>query len=727
MAGISKAQLPVFVRRCWASWKKANVTIKTEEKLRLGFYVGGDLQWRDEEIKKREAAGRPWITINKCKPAVDQIEGDVRLNPPGPQCKPVGENEHAADPDIIEGLIREVEYRSMAEVADATAVKYSAISGYGVIELATEYSNERDDTQRLVLKSVEDPGIVFFDPKARRANREDARWGGKLLSYSADEYVMAFGKRAVREPGGVQVAQGWIKDAMGIGTDDTQTLLEWTGARDDGDGRWRGPFYVCEFYMVEEEDRTSRLYSNMIWYLDDEAIPAGAVPLKGEDARSRKSPKRTIKKYLVDALEVLDETDWPGTLIPLFPVLGPEIYIEGKLHRLSLISPGMDSNRALNYVATTATEIAGLANKTGMIGWKGQFDDPRWQTAATEIWAYQEVTPTFATDEMGVQHLLPAPQKNQWEAPIQWLLALGSFFTEQFKAVTSMYSSSLGEEKGDQSGKAIEQLRSESNVGNFSYADNLHRCKTIIYQQMAIIFPKIMTGPQVVAIVRPDSQHEMIAINQEFGADGIDQKTGKKGKKNSLTLGEYSVRVVAGPNFQTRQDQAMQMLLEAIKINPMILQNPAVTAKVIRMIGQGNPEMEGIADLISPSDTGDLSPQQMHQQLQANQMQLQQAQQTIQKLAQALAQKMPELEAKERMNLRDNVTKLLSAEITTKNQDGARGAADAMAVAGMAHERGMQAEDHAQANQQQASDQQHQQSMPAVTAAAQPEPAGESQ
>jgi hypothetical protein len=502
--------------------------------------------------------------------------------------------------------------------------------------------------------------------------------------------------------------------------------MEWTGARDDGDGRWRGPFYVCEFFMVEEEDRKSTLFSDGIWRFDDEAVPAGVQPNGGDEARERKSPNRTITKYLVDALEVLDETDWPGTLIPLFPVLGPEIYIEGKLFRLSLISPGLDANRALNYTATTATEIAGITNKSPWMGYKGQFDDPRWQTANSEVYAYLEVTPVFATNELGQQVILPPPQRTQWEAPIQWLLALGTFFTEQFKAVTSMYSSSLGEEKGDQSGKAIEQLRSESNVGNFSYADNLHRCKTIIYQQMVLIFPKIMTGPQVAQIVRPDSQAEMVSLNQDFGADGIDPKTGKKGKRNNLALGQYSVRVVAGPSFQTRQDQAMAMLLDAIKINPAILQNPAVTAKIIRMIGQGNPEMEGIADLISPSADGDMTPQQMHQALQMAQAQSQQQQQVINKLAQALAAKMPEIEAGERKNVRDNLTRLAVAQVTA-SKDADQASADREAdlllqQLDMAHDAATQAVDHQQANTQQAADQAHQAAMPAVTAAAQPEP-----
>ncbi len=701
MASISNKDIPAYVRRCYQAFRKANISTRAEEVERLRFYAGGDLMWRDAELQKRKASGRPWITVNRVKPPVDQIEGDVRLNPPGPQCKPVGDDPDAADPDIIEGLIREVEYRSMAEVADATAVKYCAISGYGVIELATEYCNERDDSQQLTILSVEDPHTVFFDPAARMANRQDAKWAGKIKAYSADEMKALKPNAKVLEPGGVQMARGWLADAFGI-DNDMASVMEWTGARDDGDGRWRGPFYVCEFYMVEEEPTKSRKYSDKIWRYDDELVPAGVTRVPGEE---RTVNRRTIKKYLVDALEVHEETEWLGTLIPLFPVLGPEIYIEGKLHRLSLISPAMDSNRALNYVATTATEIAGLTTKSPWIGYKGQFDDPRWQSANSEVWAYLEVTPVYGTNEMGQQTILPPPQKNQWEAPIQWLLALGAYFSDAIKAVTSTYDASLGANKGDQSGKAIEQLRSESNVGNFSYADNLHRAKTIIYQQMCIIFPKILTGPQVINIVRPDSQHEAVAINQEFGADGIDPKTGKKGKRNNLALGQYSVRVVAGPNFQTRQQEAITLLLDAIKINPQILGNPAVAAKVVRLIGQGSPEMEGIADLLAPDPSKEATPQQMGQQLQQAQTQVQQLTQMVQQLHMEMQADLPKLRLDKYKADLDAAVKLSLAEINTKAQDEARASADALAITEIGHQGAQADSDRQHQKEQQASQQ----------------------
>lgn len=702
MPTIPRKDIPQFVRKAYDSWKKSNIHCREAEKERLGFYVGGDLQWREAELQKRRDSGRPYVTINKMKPPVDQIEGDIRLNPPGPECKPVGENSDAADPDIIEGLIREVEYRSGAKTAYSTAGKYVAASGYGVIELATEYASDRSHQQQLRIDGVEDPAMIFFDPAARRLDRKDAGWGGKIRMLSEAQYRAEFGNRRVLEPSGVQVAKGWIADALGIGGNIAE-LNEWTGMG-------KGPFYVVEFYLVEINPTKLRLYTDGVSRFDDEEIPAGVVPKPGADFRT--VPRRKVWKYIVDALEILDDTEWLGTLIPLFPVLGPEVYIDGKLHRLSLIAGALDSQRALNYVATTATELAGALPKAPMIGPKGSFEDPRWESANSEMWAYLEYTPVMVTDEVGGgQHMAPPPTRNMWEAPIQWLIVLGQWFSDSIKATTSIYDASLGQQKNDQSGKAIEQLRSESNVANFSYADNLHRTIEVMYQEMCVIFPKILDGPRVVSIVRPDSQHEIVRINQIFGGDGTDPQTGKPGKKNNLALGQYSCRVVAGPNFQTRQDEALRMLLEAVKINPQMLANPAVTAKLVRMIGQGNPEMEGIADLLAPNANGEENPAQLGQQLAQATAENAQLKQIAQELQMKLATDQPKLDLDKYKADLDAMVKLAIEEMKTAN---AQAAIDAEAVrqqTGMAHDVGMAAEQQEASQQAQAIDQQHQAGM----------------
>lgn len=722
MPSIPSKSLPGHVRRCYEAYKKANQRNRDAEIERLKFYAGD--QWRETEVTKRKGQDRPYITINKCKPAVDQIEGDIRLNPPGPKCKPVGGGADKDTADILEGLLREVDYRSNSKTAYATAGKYVAASGCAYIELATEYVGEREFAQQLTILSIEDPSTVFFDPTATRANREDAGWAGKLKMYGKTEYIAAFGdKRRVLQPKGIQAVAGWIQDAIGY-DGSLAKVNEWTG-------NGEGPFYVAEFYMVEIEQKTLRLYTDEVARYDDEFAPRGVKPKPGEEY-TRQVPKRTIKKYVVDALEVLDETEWLGSLIPLFPVLGPEIYIDGKLHRLSLISGAIDSNRALNYVATTATELAGMLPKSPWLGPKGSFDDPRWASANSEMWSYLEYTPVFVANEMGQQVLAPEPKRNQWEAPIQWLLALGAYFSDSIKAVTGIFDPSLGAQKGDQSGKAIEQLRSESNVGNFSYADNLHRTIEIIYNQEIEIFPKIMDGARVVTIVRPDTQHETIKINQKF-----DSGQGKM-KAHHIGLGRYAARVTVDRDFDERQSEAVASLVEFFKIAPQALAIPGVAAQFLRLVGEGNPQIEHMADLLAPDQDGEVTPEQLQTKLQQTGQENQALKQLVQRLAQEKMAKLPEIEAKKWQTLVESLTKIHIAKVTASkdadHQDADREASAIEQLLGMAHEAATQAQDHehqkglaahqaAQAAATQGAEHKHQQTMQEN----EPEPVGAEQ
>ena len=668
------------------------------EELRLKFYIGGEHQWHQEEVTARKAGGRPIVSINKCKPAVDQIEGDIRLNPPGPDCRPVGDGADDGTADIFNGLIRETEYRSSAHTAYSTAGKYSAASGYAVIELCSEYSSDRSvDQVQLRIDSVEDPHTVFFDPTARKANRQDAAWAGKLKMYTKSEYISAFGKdHAVLKSkweqftGGYQSAAGWISDYFGV--DEKVTVTEWTGGGE-------GPFFVAEFYMVEIERRKLTMYDNHICYFEDENIPKGAKPLPGEQY-TRIVPKRKIVKYVVDALEVLDgPEEWLGNLIPLFPVLGPEVYIDGKLHRLSLIEGAIDSQRALNYVATTLTELIGAMPKAPWVGPEGTFQSKDWSTANSETHAYLEYTPVFVTNEQGQQVLAPPPQRNMWEAAIQWAMPVLAFFSDAIKAVTAIYDPSLGQVKGDQSGKAIAQLRSESSVGTYSYSDNLHRAIEVMYQEMVYIFPKILDTQQVVAIVKADNQAEMVTINQDFStSNGVDPKTGKKGKENRLDQGIYSIRVTVGPNSDTRQGETITKLNEFIHADPNILQAPGFAAQYLRILADGNPQVESLADLLDPNAGEEATPQQMQAQLTQSKQQVQALTKIAQELKQKLDAKLPQIEADRYKTEIDALVKLRVAEITA-SKDADNQKADIAASVfeqhlGMAHEVGMQAVEH---------------------------------
>ena len=644
--------------------------------------------WLDEEIKRRESQGRPWLSVNCLKPAVDQVEGDIRENPPGPKILPVGggaDNDTAA---IHAGLIRECEHRSNAQIAYITAARYQSASGLGVIELATEYTNDRSDSQQVTILTAEDPAMYFWDPAARMLGRQDAMWAGKIKVLGEAAYIAQFGdKRAVLKNRGIQTATGWLQDFIGLDSAAFAQINAWTGSG-------KGPYTVCEFCQIEVERVKLFAYSDNVNRFEDEEAPEGVTP--GE--LLREVPRRTIWKWLVDALEVLDDpTEWLGTVCPYIPVLGQEIWIDGKLYRFSLISEALPSNRGLNFAATTCTEIVGLIPKSPYVGWKGQFEDERWQSANTEAWATLELTPAWAVHPTtGQAELLPAPQRNLWEAALEAPMQLANFFIDRIKATTNIWDPSLGNAKHDQSGVAISQLRSESSTGTFFVADNLHHAIQEVYEQIIIINSQIRTSAEVASIVQPDSTHEAVSINQLF-PKGVDPASGKQRKPVFLNPTQrHAITVTVGPNFDVLKQQTTAILTEFLKIDPQIMAVPGVASKALRAISQGDPEIESIADLLDP-DTS-VNPAQMQQQLGQARKQIQAYETVIAKLKMDLDSKTPQVQADLRKNVLDNLTRIEVAKINA-SLDADKQQADMIAdhlgtVLGMAHETATQTVEH---------------------------------
>ncbi len=245
-----------------------------------------------------------------------------------------------------------------------------------------------------------------------------------------------------------------------------------------------------------------------------------------------------------------------------------------------------------------------------------------------------------------------------------------------------------------------------------------------MYDEMLVIFPKILDAARAMTIIRADGKAEIAQINQEFGDPH--PKTGKRKVYDMKgSLGKYGVRCNAGPNSQTRRDAAITTLSEFFKNVPQAIQSPKIMAQFLRMIAEGNPAVEQMADILDPPLDGSVTPEMLQGQLAQSQQQNQAMKQVIQALDMKLKAGLPKIEYDKWAkavdfleNRENNVAKIAAAEISASKD------ADQSLVAQVlqfAHERGLQAEDHEQAQQTQQADQAHQQSMPAVTAAAQPQ------
>ncbi len=188
------------------------------------------------------------------------------------------------------------------------------------------------------------------------------------------------------------------------------------------------------------------------------------------------------------------------------------------------------------------------------------------------------------------------------------------------------------------------------------------------------------------------------------------------------------MRATAERDFDTRNKETVAILTEFFKGAPQALAAPGVAAAYLRMVGDGNPKVEQMADLLEPGGKGEeMTTQQLQAELMKAGQQNQQLTQLVQQMQQALAAKLPEIEAKKWQAALDAVTKIRVAEISaSKDLDragGDREAAHFETVLGMAHDTAMQATEHEhaagmQADQQEAGLEQQKQ-------AAELQPAGE--
>lgn len=721
MAAEDKVDIPLLARRCWDRFRVATQEQREEEKVSAGFWIGGKHQWRPGETETREGKQRPWMTVNRCKPLVDQVENEARMNPPGPQCHPVGGGADSDGADILEGLIREYEYRSDAQTSYMIALRNACARMRGPFELATEYIAERSFEQQLVVKGAPNPDAYFYDPDAIKPNREDCMWQGKILALSREQLIADYGPSLkVLGQNFIDRASGWMQDALGVNAADRATLSAWTGGN-SGSQNTYGPFYLCEFWRVETKHVKLTLYSDHIARFSDEEVPAGVeVQLDDDDEPMVRSVgKRQIVKYLVTALDELSKTDWPGDQIPIFWVMGPELWREGKCHRHSLISDAIDPNRLLNYAVTTAAELVGSMNKSPYIGYQGQFNVQNaqgmnpWLNNNGTLWPYLEVKPIFLRDEAtGATQLAPLPQRNTWEAPIERVMELANMAVEQIKAVASVFfEPSLAGPSKVQSGKAIQALQQQSNVGTLNWQDNLRRAVGLSYREAGKVMQTILDGYRTRTIVRPDGNHEMAEINKEFasGGPGASMK-----RKNNISDGQFSIRATAGPNFQTLREKTVQNLTQIFQIVPQMLSMPGVAAQFLRMAGEGDPQIEQIADSMDPNAQVDQdNPEQQKQVLAKMTAENQQLKQGLQQMQAAIQQKLPEIESKKWIAALNAVAGIREAEIKAGVDLSAQDVSTLEHITGLVHDAASTAAQHAheaaqQTSQQQAAAQQQQ-------------------
>lgn len=530
-------------------------------------FLKGD-QWDAQAVAQRNLDNRPCLTFNNLPSILHQVTNDVRQNKQSIQVHPVDDDADVEVAEVLEGLIRHIEYDSGADAAYDTALDGAASIGFGFFRLVTEYCDPLSFDQDMKIKRVRNPFTVFVDPSAQEADSSDMQWAIISSKVPSEEFKREYPK--------------------------AETTTEALGRSIGNNGNWLADDYVrvAEYYRIEYKSETLVLMTDGSTMLasDKRIPPPGVTP-----QATRPTFTHKVMWYKLTAYEVLEKAEVPCKWIPIYPVYGDEIDIDGEVTRSGLIRNAKSPKQMENYWLTSATEEIALRTKTPFIGAMGQFEgvEDDWNAANVRNFSYLEYNPVTVDG-----NLAPAPQRQAPADVPGGYIAMAGIARDAVKATTGIYDASLGNRSNEVSGLAIRARQQQGDIANFHFSDNLQRAIKHLARCMIDMIPKIYDTERVARVLGIDGKADKVVVNQPNPNPKPDPETGAiKTVLNDLTVGTYDVVVTTGPAYNTLREEAAANMIELGGKWPKLMD--VAGDKVIRAMDW--PDAEGIADRVAKS------------------------------------------------------------------------------------------------------------------------------
>jgi hypothetical protein len=222
----------------------------------------------------------------------------------------------------------------------------SAISGS-----ATDYAAEDMFEQDICIERIANPLTVYGDPESVAA--DSGEWNSAFITETYTDH--AFKKK---------LRQG--RPGCPIGKSDTAPTVPTNGAA-------MGMVRVAEWWKREDvpalllklSDGTV-IFADKYEELRPILEPMGIVPVQ-----DRQTVTKRVTQYILNGAEVLEKNDWKGKFIPIIPVYGDEVLVEGKRTLVSLVRFSKEPQQMFNYWRTASTELVALSPKAPWVGPKG--------------------------------------------------------------------------------------------------------------------------------------------------------------------------------------------------------------------------------------------------------------------------------------------------------------------------------------------------------------------
>lgn len=497
-------------------------------------------QWSPEDAQQRNIDRRPCLTIDRLNPLIRQVTNDQRMNRPAINVSPVGDKGDPEAAKMYRGMIRAIERESSADIAYDTAFESAVSNGWGYIRINTEWENEESFDQTIVIKRVRNPFTVYGDPNSQEPDGADWKFAIVTEIVPEDDFKEEWPD-----------AQVVPFDVGGTG----EKFKNWTTK--DG-------VRVAEYFEVVEETRTYVQLANGHEGWKDQL----SEDVEHDIVNERESKDRKVKWWRVTAVEVLERHEWLGKWIPIVPVIGNEIDIEGRVILYGLIKPGMGAQQLFNYWRTKQAEAIALVPNAPYIMEEGQGEghEEEWRNAnrtASSVLFYK------GTSVGG--RPAPPPQRQPFAQIPEGFVNAAEGAAMDIMATTGIRFDVQADHRSvdERSGKALREFNRPQDLGSSHYMDNLARSLKQIGRQLVDLIPKYYDEKRVITILREDDKEEQITLDPH-APQAYKETQGPTGKVKIFNPneGRYGVTVTIGPSFATKRVEAAESIMEFGKAYP---------------------------------------------------------------------------------------------------------------------------------------------------------------
>lgn len=500
---------------------------------------------------------RPMLTINRVRQHCLDILNDARQSRISVKIRPVRGGASYQAAEMLEGVIKHIEYASNASNAYQSALKFAVQGGIGYLRLATDYVGDDSFDQDVFVRGYFSSDAVlgvYLDPDIKEFDGSDASFGIVFTDMPRDQFDAAYPKYK-----------------------DTASNAEF------GNTTWGdigGKVRICEYFRCVPED--DKLYAFVDPVTQERVVKRERDIDKEMLSMVIDDPQTAMRQIVLTKVEhfkiigdnLAEENVWPGRYIPICRCVGEETVIEGQLDRKGHTRSLLDSQRMMNYNASGAVEYGALQNKVPYIAAAMAIEESQsaWENANTTnlaVLTYKHV------DDDGN----PIPKPERQAPPMQAALFQQGMrdALEQMYLASGQNQADFGQPGNERSGVAIQQRQRQGDNATYHYLDHQATMVRFVGKQLLdLITNGQLYDTERLVKYRDDAGNEKDIRIDPNAEEAYTEEKDEQGKVIGIVinprLGVYDVQADVGPAYATKRQEAFEAFSQLLAANKDLIQ-----------------------------------------------------------------------------------------------------------------------------------------------------------